>query len=1204
MNQKFRLYLFSILAAIATLLSIFVNQIQSDHSKEIVQFQKKLTTQVDHLNSYLWQQHADFVKSNWSPSWKNVQTNEDFYLHYFRNDSLVLWSHNDMPISRFTDIHFPSEGIVHLQNGWYYSKIIRSGKHLLCSSFLIKRDYPYENEDLKNNFAKAFELSYEASISLEQINGCEIRDLKGNFLFSVVPNDVQNNSELVEQLYLILYASAFCFWLIFFLLFYQTVKSKLRYLIPVALIVAKVLLIYSSFIHFKVGVSALDPSLYGANKWFPNYFEYLTNIALIIFLLTILNNELKKVQIGVKTIWISLLLILPFWMLIRIMTQGLVENSSIPLSINKVFSVNLYTLLALLSIGGLMHSYYLILKTITKKLFDTKIKLIRVFAVLVTFHFSSIIILGITIDAVIIHLLIACFSILTTFQSFNKNKRLDLGLAIGILLIAVVFISLLLYLFNIDHEQTNRELYANQLSTEQNVVTELEYGKVVENVQNDPILTRFISTGTNLPHSEFEEGLERRIFNGFWERYEMNFYLYNEKGESVLGGEKSSFEDFAELNELIKDHGRSSEIDTNIYYITDNIEQYSYVIRQEIVTADSLKNILFITLRSKKIPEEIGFPRLLISSKADVLESLENYSIAKYHNGKLVVNYGSFTYPSSFEPIKRWRNSGLHFKDYADYRHYVQRSNNGDVLVLSSIKTGFIDFVSSFSYLFIFFGTLLLPRFFRFHYGPIFKKTLSLAIRIQVILIGLVFLSLFAFSWGSGVFVRNQYNQFSNNVVTEKLHSIELELKVKIGNRGHLSIEENGNSLETVLEKLSKVFKTDINLYDDRGFLIATSRSKLFNIGLISEQMNPKALYTIKVQNKSRFIQDENIGDLSYASAYLPYFNQNNQLIGFLNLQHFGQQKEFEDQIQQFLVSIINVFMLLLVLSVIAALLISNWLTAPLRIIQDNFAKLRFGEENAPIIYEKEDEIGALVKAYNSKLEELEFTAGQLAKSERESAWREMAKQVAHEIKNPLTPMKLSVQQMMRVFDPTDPSSAEKLKKVTASIIEQIDALTLIANEFSNFAKMPLPQESTFDLIPLIANVIEVFREESGCVLEMNSSLTKAEITADKDQMIRVFNNLIKNAIQSIPSEKSGRIHVALSESNERWLIEITDNGIGIPETERDRIFVPYFTTKSTGTGIGLAMIKQIIENHHGAIYFNSQANKGTTFSIELPKKI
>jgi nitrogen fixation/metabolism regulation signal transduction histidine kinase len=367
--------------------------------------------------------------------------------------------------------------------------------------------------------------------------------------------------------------------------------------------------------------------------------------------------------------------------------------------------------------------------------------------------------------------------------------------------------------------------------------------------------------------------------------------------------------------------------------------------------------------------------------------------------------------------------------------------------------------------------------------------------------------------------------------------------------------------------------------------------------------MNPKALYALKVQNRSRFIQDENIGELSYASAYLPYFNQNNRLIGFLNLQHFGQQKEFEDQIQQFLVSIINVFMLLLVLSVIAALLISNWLTAPLRIIQDNFAKLRFGKENAPIVYEKEDEIGALVKAYNSKLQELEFTAGQLAKSERESAWREMAKQVAHEIKNPLTPMKLSVQQMMRVFDPADPSSVEKLKKVTASIIEQIDALTLIANEFSNFAKMPLPQETAFDLIPLIANVIEVFGEESGCVLEMKSALSKAEITADKDQMIRVFNNLIKNAIQSIPSEKSGRILITLSETEGHWFIEIADNGIGIPETEQDRIFVPYFTTKSTGTGIGLAMIKQIIENHHGSIYFKSKVNKGTTFSIELPKK-
>ena len=605
MNLKFRLYLFGILAVFATLFSIFVNKIKFENTKEVNRFSEKLNTQVGQLNNYLLEQRDNFQESDWSPSWKNIQTNEEFYLHYFRNDSLVLWSHNDMPVSRFTDIHFPSQGVVHLQNGWYYSQLIRNGKHLLCASFLIKRDYPYENEALKNTFSKAFKLSYDPTISLEQIKGCEIRDLKDNFLFSIVPSDVQANSELAEQLYLILYVSAFCLWLIFFFILYRSIKSKLHYLIPITLIIAKAIFIYFSIIHFKVGVSALDPSLYGANKWFPNYFEYLTNTALILFLFSVFNLEIKKALLGSKTIWLLLLLLLPFWVIIRSMTQGLIENSSIPLSISKIFSVNIFTLLALLSIGGLMYSYYLTLKTLTQKLFELKIKLSQVFFVLIFFQALSIFFLGLTIDFAFMYVLITFFSVLTAFQSYNGNKKLDLGLAIATLFFAVVFISLMLYLFNIEHEQTDRELYANQLATEQNVVTELEYSKVAENVKHDPILTRFISTGTNMPHSEFEEGLERRIFNGFWERYEMNFYLYNDLGESVLGGEKSSLEDFAELNEIILDHGRSSEIDTNIYYITDNIEQYSYVIRQELITTDSIKNVLFITLRSKKIHEEI-----------------------------------------------------------------------------------------------------------------------------------------------------------------------------------------------------------------------------------------------------------------------------------------------------------------------------------------------------------------------------------------------------------------------------------------------------------------------------------------------------------------------------------------------------------------------------------------------------------------------
>jgi nitrogen fixation/metabolism regulation signal transduction histidine kinase len=224
-----------------------------------------------------------------------------------------------------------------------------------------------------------------------------------------------------------------------------------------------------------------------------------------------------------------------------------------------------------------------------------------------------------------------------------------------------------------------------------------------------------------------------------------------------------------------------------------------------------------------------------------------------------------------------------------------------------------------------------------------------------------------------------------------------------------------------------------------------------------------------------------------------------------------------------------------------------------------------------------------------------------LARSERESAWREMAKQVAHEIKNPLTPMKLSVQQLQRTYNPDDPKSGDKLQKVANSIVEQIDALTKIANEFSSFAKMPIPREERLELISLVKRVREVFTVDAGSEITVHSDQHEIFIKADKDQIIRVFNNLIKNATQAIPQDQEGKITIDLKLESGSVLVTITDNGVGIEKSKLGKIFVPYFTTKSNGTGLGLAMVKQIVENHHGSIDFDTIEGKGTTFFIKLP---
>ncbi|NBR13190.1 MAG: GHKL domain-containing protein, partial [Crocinitomicaceae bacterium] len=578
------------------------------------------------------------------------------------------------------------------------------------------------------------------------------------------------------------------------------------------------------------------------------------------------------------------------------------------------------------------------------------------------------------------------------------------------------------------------------------------------------------------------------------------------------------------------------------------------------------------------------------------------YSIAKYAGNKLIKHFGDYNFPTFLRSFPT-PSSASSFIDFEGYNHYYYKKTNNAVIILSTKNKTWYESITSFSYVFSFWGLLLVILILFSGSKIIASNALTLAFKIQFVLVLMVVLSLLLFGTGSGIFVGRQYQSFTDRIISEKLHSIEEELRGKVSNYNTLNLESNGNYLENVLLKLSKVFVTDLNIYDPNGYLIASSRPKIFNLGLLGEQINPLALNELKLNNKSFFSHREEIGKLSYISSYLPLYNSEGKLLGYTNLQHFGQQRDFEDQIQQFIVAIINVFILLLAISIIISLIVSNWLTAPLRVLSEKVAALKFGGENEKIAYEGTDEIGTIVRAYNLKLEELEEVARQLAKSERESAWREMAKQVAHEIKNPLTPMKLGIQHLMRSYDPNVEGAKEKLERVFNSLIEQIDGLTRIANEFSNFAKMPEPNKQLCDLMGIIRNTLTLFEMEANNKIHLESNAEELLVNIDKNQWIQVFNNLLKNAIQALVGREDGMVTINISkdESGNSALIQISDTGCGISDEQKEKIFIPHFTTKSTGSGIGLSVVKQIIENHGGSIYFESVENEGTTFTVILP---
>ena len=483
--------------------------------------------------------------------------------------------------------------------------------------------------------------------------------------------------------------------------------------------------------------------------------------------------------------------------------------------------------------------------------------------------------------------------------------------------------------------------------------------------------------------------------------------------------------------------------------------------------------------------------------------------------------------------------------------------------------------------------------------GFLIGRAWSLSLKIQIAFLVILVISLFLYGLGSSIFIGQQFDAYAQQALKEKLHAVKIELSNQLGQLDTLDAEKIGFQLEAKTAKLSTVFNTDLFIYDADGFLISSSRPKLFAFGLVGEHMDATAMDALIGYKSSYFSHQEQIGNLKFRSAYLPLMNEKRDLLGFINLQLFGQQQAYEQQIEEFLKSAINVFILLLALSVFIALIVSNWLIGPLQLVAKSVKNIEFGKKNQRISYQNKDEIGAIVQSYNEKLIELEAAALKLAKSERESAWRDLAQQIAHEIKNPLTPMKLSIQHLLRNLENGHPDTLEQARKALPSLIEQIDGLTAMANEFAQFAKLPEPQFVQVDLKQLIINTLPLF--ENHTIIDFNYTDAAFTVLADKKMLGQILNNLITNALQATQTTIQPKIEISLHLNAAQIILEVKDNGVGINEAAKEKIFTPYFTTKSSGSGIGLNVVKQILEKHNGHIHFESEAGKGSCFIVSLP---
>jgi two-component system, NtrC family, nitrogen regulation sensor histidine kinase NtrY len=480
------------------------------------------------------------------------------------------------------------------------------------------------------------------------------------------------------------------------------------------------------------------------------------------------------------------------------------------------------------------------------------------------------------------------------------------------------------------------------------------------------------------------------------------------------------------------------------------------------------------------------------------------------------------------------------------------------------------------------------------------SKRLSLRSRIFVYMILLVLVA----SVLIAAVTLYQYNEQSKDYHKERLERKEAQLLSSI------NYVIRGTTWPRETEYLDLIFKDKIyeiadnlnaefNIYDLGGTLVKSSKPS-FEKDTLMTCMSADILNNLMNSVDKRYVETNEVLGGDYRTSYTIFTDFKSKPLGILNVPYFEDDSFNEDELREFLVRLGYAYFVMLLVAIAFAYFVSRYMTRSLKTISDKMSETRLEKRNQKIeLKGASEEVAILVESYNSMIDELEESAVKLARGEREQAWREMAKQVAHEIKNPLTPMRLSVQSFQRKFDPNDPDAHKKIDEYSKTLIQQIDTMSSIASAFSNFAKMPAQKNETLNVVEVVDLALDIFTEDY-----LTFKCDKKEIIAklDRTQLIRIITNLVKNAIQAISENENPKVDIELMDDNKNVIITVSDNGHGITEENIPKVFEPKFTTKTSGMGLGLAMIKNIIETYKGSINFTSTEEEGTTFKVTLPK--
>ena len=756
----------------------------------------------------------------------------------------------------------------------------------------------------------------------------------------------------------------------------------------------------------------------------------------------------------------------------------------------------------------------------------------------------------------------------------DGRKKSSLAIKIAILLFIAVVYGSAMELFASKEMTQQVEIRAKSLANRRNIETEEKFVNKIGELENDEEFSKLIS---EKKYSQAEDYVEDIYFKEVSDAYHIGTLVFEDRDSMLIQPMDYYVSILAYVENRIDGARR---IDSAFCWVednpSDNDNTYIYLCKSEEAN-------IFVEFLKKKNSKNMNYTRLLTSSQ-DKLEGRISY--ARYHKGKLVYSYGERIFDNNLSSVtKGWSNE-------RNYRTYTLEDNGNVYLVCYTYKLPYniLGAVSLFFLLLIIIAGIEFIINSSKHF-----INLSPGIRSSILffLIGSFVVGIVIAGFFSIRSIRSFNNTYNKEVLREKTGSIKIELENFLPSDGNIDVNN-------LLLSLSNNYLTDINLYDTNFTLVASSQNSVFDLGFLSKKMNPEAKNNL-LASHGFFTLKESIGNLSFLASYTPVTDYAGRTMAYVNIPFINQQKLLDDNINTMVNDFINMFLFWINISIIIFILVSDFITKPLQLLRDKLKKVDLEGKNDKILWDKDDEMGELIKSYNLMLEKLEESSYLLRQQERNTSWRELAAQMAHEINNPLTPMKLSIQYLQKIYNEKPQLFEQKFSSIAPSLINQIDAISNIASELNNYSKPSPNKKEKTDIKHCILSAKTIFENSKGISVDFVSAKEEIFVLGDENLFVRIFNNLLKNAYQAIENKEDGRISISLRKESEYCFVEIEDNGCGIKDEDKQKIFTPRFTTKQDGNGIGLTIVKSIIESYDGTISFTSKENEGTCFRVSFP---